>query len=107
MFNILKMQIKTFLRFHLTPERMDKNTQVTANACEDKEKEDHSSFAGRIASWYNQCGNQLVGSFISSLKTSIFMRWDFRSLSCLSDKGLLWWENWVLAVPYFIGLCCF
>jgi hypothetical protein len=35
-----KMQIKTTLRFHLTPVRMVKiKIQVTADACEDVEKE--------------------------------------------------------------------
>jgi hypothetical protein len=33
-------------------------TQVTADAGEDREKEQHSSIAGGIASWYNQFGNQ-------------------------------------------------
>jgi hypothetical protein len=48
------MQIKTTLRFHLTPVRMAK---IIADAGEDVEKE-HSSIAGRIASWYNHFGNQ-------------------------------------------------
>jgi hypothetical protein len=33
-------------------------TQVTADAGEDVEKEEHSSIAGGTASWYNQSGNQ-------------------------------------------------
>jgi hypothetical protein len=32
--------------------------QVTANAGEDVEKEEHSSVAGGIASWYNLSRNQ-------------------------------------------------
>jgi hypothetical protein len=45
------MQIKTTLRFHLTPVRMAKiKIQVTADAGEDVEKEEHFSIAGRIAS---------------------------------------------------------
>jgi len=35
---------------------------VTADADEDVEKEEHSSIAGGIASWYNHCGNQSGGS---------------------------------------------
>jgi hypothetical protein len=47
------MQIKATLRIHLTPIRMAKIklTQVTADAGEDAEKEEHSSIAGGIASW--------------------------------------------------------
>jgi hypothetical protein len=45
------MQIKTALRFHLTPVRMAKiKTQVTADAGEDMEKGEHSSIVGRITS---------------------------------------------------------
>jgi hypothetical protein len=52
------MQIKTTLRFHLTPVRMAKiKIQVTADAGEDVEKEGHSSIVGGIASWYNHSGN--------------------------------------------------
>jgi hypothetical protein len=51
------MQIKTTLRFHLTPVRL-----VTADAGEDVEKEEHTSIAGGIASWYNHSGNQSGGS---------------------------------------------
>jgi hypothetical protein len=35
---------------------------VTAGACEDVEEENHSSNAGRIASWYNHSENQFGGS---------------------------------------------
>jgi hypothetical protein len=60
---IREMQIKTTLRFNLIPVRMTKmKTQVTADAGEDVEKEEHSSIAGRIASWYNHSGNQFGNS---------------------------------------------
>ena len=56
---IRKMQIKTTLRFHLTPVKMSKNkTQVTADAGENVEKKEHSSIVGGMASWYNHSGNQ-------------------------------------------------
>ena len=35
--------------------------QVTADAGEDVEKEEHSSIAGGTASWYNHSGNQFGG----------------------------------------------
>jgi hypothetical protein len=36
--------------------------QGTADAGEDVEKEEHSSIAGGISSWYNNFGNQPGGS---------------------------------------------
>ena len=47
---IREMQIKTSLRFYLTPVRMTKikKTQETAGAGEDVEKEEHSSTVGGI-----------------------------------------------------------
>jgi len=60
---IREMQIKTTLRFLLTPVRMAKiKTQVTADAGENVEKGEHSSIVGGIASWYNHSGNQSGGS---------------------------------------------
>jgi hypothetical protein len=35
---------------------------VTADAVEDKEKEEHSFIVGRIANWYNYSGNKFGGS---------------------------------------------
>ena len=61
--NIRQMQIKTTLRFYLTPVRMAKiKAQVTADAGEDVEKEEHSSIVGGIESLYNHSGNQSGGS---------------------------------------------
>jgi hypothetical protein len=57
------MQIKTTLRFYLTPVRwLRSKIQVTADAGEDVEKEEHSSTAGGIASLYNHFGSQSGGS---------------------------------------------
>jgi hypothetical protein len=49
-------QIKTTLRFHLTPVRMAKIKN--SDAGEDVGKEEHSSIVGGIASLYNHSGNQ-------------------------------------------------
>ena len=60
---IREMQIKTSLRFHLTPVRMPKiKTQEKTDAGEDVEKEEYSSNDGGIASWYNYSGNQFGSS---------------------------------------------
>jgi hypothetical protein len=53
------MQIKTNLRFHLTPVRMAKKKNSGDSRCwQGVEKQEHSSIAGGIASWYNHSGNQ-------------------------------------------------
>jgi hypothetical protein len=56
---IREMQIKTTLRLHVTPVRMDRiKTSCESNAGKDVEKEEHSSTAGGIVSWSNHSGNQ-------------------------------------------------
>jgi hypothetical protein len=60
---IREMQIKTTLRFCLTPVRMDKIKNSVDSRCgEDVEKEEHYSIASGIASCYNHSGNQFGGS---------------------------------------------
>ena len=58
---ISEMQIKTILSFHQS-EWLRSKTQVTADAGEDVEKEEHSSIFGGIANLYNHSGNQSGGS---------------------------------------------
>ena len=62
---IREMQIKTSHFNNSTSHQSEwlrSKTQVTADAGEDVEKEEHSSIAGGIASWYNHSGNQFGGS---------------------------------------------
>jgi hypothetical protein len=58
------MQIKTTLRFHLTPVRMAKikNSGDTAYAGKDMVKEEHFSIAGGIANLYSHSENQFGSS---------------------------------------------
>jgi hypothetical protein len=61
---IREMQIKTTLRFHLTPIRMAKIKTSGGNTCWRGygERGKRSSIAGGIANWYNHSGNQSGGS---------------------------------------------
>jgi hypothetical protein len=60
---IREMQIKTTLRFNLTPVRMAKiKNSGDSRCCVDVEKEEHSSIVGGIAGLYNHSGNQSGGS---------------------------------------------
>ncbi|KAL6094314.1 hypothetical protein STEG23_024429 [Scotinomys teguina] len=53
------MQIKTTLRYHLTPVRMAKiKTLRTVHVGEDVEQEEHFSTVGGNADWYNHYGKQ-------------------------------------------------
>jgi hypothetical protein len=62
-FIIREMQIKTTLRFQITPVRWSRSKiQVTSDAGKDVEKEGHSSIVGGIASLYYHFGNQSGGS---------------------------------------------
>jgi hypothetical protein len=67
MFNILSRQgnayqNKTCDSVSHQSEWLRSKSQVTADAGEDLEKEEHSSIVGGIATWYNQSGNQCVHS---------------------------------------------
>jgi hypothetical protein len=68
---IREMQIKTTLKFYITQSewlrlkkqnKTKKNPQGPLHAGKDVEKEEHSSIAGGIASWYNYSGNQSSSS---------------------------------------------
>jgi hypothetical protein len=59
MFNILNHQGNANQNDpEILPHTSQNVTQVTADPSEDVEKEEHSSIAGGIASWYNHSENQ-------------------------------------------------
>jgi hypothetical protein len=56
-------------------------TQVTADAGKDVEKDDHSSIAGGVESWYNHSGNK-SGSSLENwtyyfLRTQLYHSWAY------------------------------
>jgi len=57
------MQIKTTLKFHLTPVRINTIKISGDYTCwQGCGKEEHSSIVDGIANWYNRSGNQFRGS---------------------------------------------
>jgi hypothetical protein len=78
MFNILNHQGNTNQNnLEIPPvtqsEWLRSKIQVTADAGEDVEKEEHSSTAGGIASLYNHSGSQSVFCFLCFLGHSAFI----------------------------------
>ena len=57
---IREMQIKTTVRYHLTPVRMAIINK--SNAKEGVEKKVPSSTVGENVNWYNHCGKQYGGT---------------------------------------------
>ena len=56
---IRELQIKTLVRYHLTPVRMAiTKKSKTANAREDVEKRERSYSVGGNVSWCSRCGEQ-------------------------------------------------
>jgi len=62
-----------------TSDRLRSKTQVTADAGENVEKEEHSSIVGGITDWYNHSGNQSGGSSenwtLNYLRTQLYLSW--------------------------------
>ena len=60
---IAEMQIKTTIKYHLTPDRMAAIKKSTNNKCWSMEKREPSYTVGGNANWYNhygeQCGDSL------------------------------------------------
>ena len=56
------MQIKTKVRYHLTPEWPSLTIQQITNAREDVEKMVPSFSVGRNLNWYNHYGKQYEGT---------------------------------------------
>jgi hypothetical protein len=68
---IKEMQIKTLLRFHLTPVRMVSSRTQTTNVGEDKVEKEPSYTVGGSVNWYNHYRKQYGAPQKTKNKTAI------------------------------------
>ena len=59
---IREMQVKTTMRYHLTPVRIAISKKFTINAGEDMDRREPFYTVGGIVNWYSHYGEQYEGS---------------------------------------------
>ena len=97
--NIMEMQIKTTMKYHLTLERMaiTKSLQ-TINTGESVEKREHYCTVGENVNWFSHNGRRYGDSFKNWNKTTI---WPSNPTPRHIPRGNQNWKN--TSIPLFIA----